>query len=167
MQIPLTRQQLSQLTEEYRELEDWTIVRDFCAQVYGPGKAAKVEIETYGEYDDEGGTDYRIQRLTAYNAKDEELSFGLTLPFWQQFKDLQEQVRKFNEEEDDEEDLQDAALDALKDWQPWRDEDKAAKEQQGWIAWQELPVDDDGDNAEYDLTREPTISFPVIVALQG
>jgi hypothetical protein len=168
MQIPLNRKQLAQLTEEYQELEDWTTIRDFCTQVYGKDKVVKVEIETYGEYNDEGGTNYRIESLTAYNAEDDELSFDLSLPFWQQFEDVQEKVATFNKEEDDKDDLQEAALDALKDWSPWREEDKAIKQSNGWIDWHELPVDKhNGGNDEYDLTIEPPISFPVVVAMQG
>jgi len=177
MQIPLSREQLSQLTEEYQALEDWTTIRDFCTQVYGKDRVVKMEIETYGEYNDEGGTYYQIESFAAYDAEDEEMSFDLTLPFWQQFEDVQEKVAALNKERDDkehlqdlsldalEEDLQDMALDALKDWSAWRDEDKATKQQNGWVKWGELPVDED--NAEYDLTQEPTISFPVVVAMQG
>ena len=165
MQIPLNREQLSQLTEEYQTLEDWTTIRDFCTQVYGRDKAVKVEVETYGEYNDEGGTNYRISNLTAYNCDDDELSFDLSLPFWQQFEDVQEKVATFNKEEDTRENLQDMALDVLKDWSPWREEDKTIKQQQGWIEWYELPRDED--NAEYDLLTQPTISFPVVVAMQG
>jgi hypothetical protein len=163
MQIPLSRKQLSQLTEEYQTLEDWTTIRDFCTQVYGKDKVVKVEIETYGEYDDEGGTNYYIQSLTAYNCDDEEIAFDLTLPFWQQFEDVQKKVATLNK--DTRENLQDMALDALKDWSPWREEDKAIKQSNGWIDWHELPRDED--NAEYDLLTQPTISFPVVVALQG
>jgi len=167
MQIPLSREQLSQLTEEYQALEDWTTIRDFCTQVYGRDKVIKVEVETYGEYNDEGGTYYRIESFTAYNAEDEELPFDLSLPFWRQFEDVQKKKENHQNMSLDalEEDLRDMALDTLKDWSPWREEDKATKQQQCWVEWGELPVDED--NAEYDLTQEPTISFPVVVALQG
>lgn len=171
-QSPLTREQLKQLTEEYQELENWTVVRDFCGQVYGEGVVAKFEIETYGEYNDEGGTDYRVESVTAADAQGEVLGFDLSLPFWvhvlAENDDENEDEEAVEEEDKDEDDRQDAALDALKDWYCYSDEDKAIKAANKWVEWSDLPCDEhEGGTEEYDLTTSPTISFPVVIALHG
>ncbi len=144
------------------------IIRDFCAQVYGEGKAAKVETETDGEYNDEGGTNYSVSHITAYDAKGDELEFDLKLLFWTHSHFLDDQGKFGNipgETSEDGDDPQDAALEALKDYSPWRDEDKALAEKHGWIEWGNLPVDEhNGGNTTYDLTTQPAISFPVIYA---
>ncbi len=174
----LTRQQLAQMTQEYQVLQEWTTVRDFCAQVYGPTRAVKVEIETYGEYNDEGGTDYSVSSVTAYDAAGTELEFDLSQPFWhqKQFADLHQRPDQTteasdeenddedeDEDEDEDDDTQDAALDALKEWSVWREEDKAQVAREGWIQWSDLPCDEhNGGDDTYDLTIEPKVSFPVI-----
>lgn len=163
-QTPLTYQQLKQLTKEYQKLADWTTVRDFCAQVYGPGRAAEVELETNGEYNDEGGTNYSVESLAATDAQGKDLEFDLTLPFWTHL--LKEENSDDDEEDEEEDDPQDAALDALKDWYPWKDEDKALLAANGWVKWEDLPCDvHTGESGTYDLTTPPAISFPVVVAL--
>lgn len=159
---PLTRKQLEQLTEEYQSLEDWMTVRDFCNQVYGPGKVASLEVETYGEYNDEGGTDYSVSSVTAKDAQGEDVEFDLTLPFW-----TQPYFVEIFRGKTDVEDAMEAALDALKDYDPWRKEDKDLAEQHGWVIFSNLPCDvHEGGDETYNLTQEPTISFPVVVAVQ-
>jgi len=160
MQTPLTRQQLTQLTQEYQTLEEWTTIRDFASQVYGPERAAKVEVETYGEYNDEGGTNYSVSAVTAYDANGEGIEFDLTLPFWTQSYFAE----TFQGKTDVEEALE-AALDALKEYYPYKPEGKALLEQQRWVQWEDLPVDEhNGGDKTYDLTMQPSISFPVVFA---
>lgn len=203
---PLSREQIETLAQEYTRLAEWTTIRDFCTQVYGQGRTAKVEIEIDSEYNDEGGYDYSVSSLTATSASGEELEFNLALPFWQQFEDLALELKKSRElytdtvraelagidellentpytdraaryalsehtrqilrdlgDPKDEEELQDMAEDALKEWYPWREEDKAQAKTQGWIEWSELPASQDGET-EFDLTTPPGISFPDVYA---
>lgn len=170
-QAPLTREQLKQLTEEYQELENWTTVRGFCNQVYGEGVVAKFELETYGEYNDEGGTDYRVQSISAIDAQGKDLEFDLSLPFWvyvlaEAEKDSEDEESEEEEKQDEnDDDKQDAALDVLKEWSCYSDEDKALKAANEWVEWEDLPCDEhNGDTEEYDLTTQPAISFPVVFA---
>src|SRR5262249_54875374 len=98
----LNRQQLTKLAEQATALAEWTTVRDFALQMYGD-KAVKVEIETYGEYNDEGGTDYYIENITAYDKDDKELSFDKMLPFFAT-KAWKDSAEACESSEDDEED---------------------------------------------------------------
>jgi hypothetical protein len=144
-----TRAELSQLVEEYQKLRDWTIIRDFCVQAYGENKVATMEIETYGEYNDEGGTDYRIDALYARNASGEKVVFDFSLPFWQQV--LEDQETSLGELEED-------ALYHLREWY-----NKKPTEPSLWVTWEELPYDiHEGGTDSYDLTQPPTVSFAII-----
>jgi hypothetical protein len=147
--VPLDQEWYRQALPLSQQLEDWITVRNFCAQVYGE-LAARVEIETHGEYNDEGGTNYYIESLTAYDAEGDKLSFDFSLPFWQQkcFADLKEMDDKYEEQEN-------AEL-ALREWYGDKESDQL------WVTWDELPCSEC--DTEYDLTIEPTISFPVIFA---
>lgn len=153
-QVSLTRSQLSQLVEEYKDLRDWTIVRDFCIQAYGEGKVDKFIIETHGEYNDEGGTDYDVESIYAESAEADEVEFDLTLPFWLEIlKDVDS-----TEGRNDPESIQEAALEALRDY--WRPRDEASQ----WVYWEELPCDvHEGGSTSYDLTGPPHVHFSVLV----
>jgi hypothetical protein len=153
---------IKQLTKEATTLADWLVVRHFANQVYGEGKAVKVEIETDGKYNDEGGTDYRVEFVTAYGKDGHVIPFDLTLPFWTQphFKESLAGVHPDG--------IQDVARLTLKDWYPWRDGEKALIAQHGWLQWGELPVDvHNGGDETYDLTTPPSIplSLEVIPSL--
>lgn len=152
-----TRQQLVKLALEAKTLADWITVRDFATQIYGEGKAVKVEIETYGEYNDEGSTDYSVDSVTAYDKDGKRLAYDLSLPFWKQ-SDL---LKEYLDGDEDEDDLQEAARQALKEWYPWKDEEKALIKRQNWVKWGDLPVDvHEGEDETYDLTVMPELSLP-------
>lgn len=148
----LTREQLATLNKEYQFLKEWTTVRDFCNHVYGEGKAVKMEVSTYGAYNDEGGTDYYIEDITAYDANGEELEFDLTLPLWQHI--IHGPECGFSPIDDEED-----ALGALRNY-GWYGDDNKIKKANGWVEWDDLPRED----ATYDLTVEPVISFPVVAS---
>jgi hypothetical protein len=146
MQNTLTLDQLNQLVNEYTNLRNWTVVRDFCDQVYGPGVVRTVTMETHGEYNDEGGTDYSVECLYAVDSNSEYVDYDLTLPFWQV---ILKQPLDPGEEEDQ-------AHDALRDWYP-------SKEERGsWLSWEDLPCNPHtGDGGLYELAHTPTVSFVV------
>ncbi len=152
MQVNLTRIQLVQLVEEYQKLRDWVTVKDFCNQVYGEGKVAQLEIETHGQYNDEGGTNYSVESIYATNVSEDEIDFDLSLPFWQT-------ILKDQEVSDSIENDEDTALYTLKDWYPIGD-DKAVAEANGWVQWDELPCDEDSSES-YDLASSPRVNFVV------
>lgn len=166
----LSRQQLAQLVKECDVRFSWMLVRDFCAMVYGGGRAAKVKLEAYGEYDDEGGTDYRLSNISAWDINGKELQFDLDLPFWQHedFKDLQARRKlkdgtfcphchsKVDRKELDS-DLQEEAGELLRDFSFTKEEREHYK---NWIAWEELPVEDAHDQ-EFDLLKEPPVNFTI------
>jgi hypothetical protein len=141
-QLPLqtwTRQQLLQFAESVIALADWAIVRDFANQVYGEDRAAKVEIETHEEYDDENYS-YPIGDITGYDQAGNELKFDRRLPF---FKTK-------------------AWKDHMKT--PYGDEfsnfkyfTMTLKEKHGknWVLFDDLPVKD----KTYDLTTPPQVSL--------
>jgi hypothetical protein len=143
----LTRQRLQQLAEEATALAEWTTVRDFALQMYGEGKAVKVEIETHGEYNDEGSTDYRINGITAYDKNGKELEFDHSLPFFA--------TKGWNRHGDDNYNGDFQKLNDL-----WMDHEE--KQRGGWILIGDLPVDEhEGDDETYDLTTIPSLSLPV------
>jgi hypothetical protein len=140
--MTLSRQSLSKLAKEAKALSEWTTVRDFANQVYGEGKAAKVEIETYGEYNDEGGTNYHIESINAYDKDGNELDVDYSLPFFQSEK----WKRSIDEEEDED------FLDIYREiyWSSDEEHDK-------WVFFDDLPVSDEGET--FDLTVEPKLSL--------
>jgi len=132
----MNRKQLKQTAQAYKDLEEWTTVRDFCQQVYGEN-VATFEIRTCGEFNDEGGLNYHIDDCTAYNSQGNEIAFDLSLPFWQQscFDDLRK------------EDASTLRL-ALMEWFPLEEGDT-------WVVWEELPIKEDGQ--VFDLTKKPIV----------
>lgn len=140
--MTLNRQSLSKLAKEATALAQWTTVRDFANQVYGEGKAASVEIETYGEYNDEGGTNYHIEGINAYDKDGNELEADYSLPFFAS-KTWKETI----EEEDEE-----GFLSNYKEIYGIEDEDRNK-----WVFFEDLTVKDDGET--FDLTVEPKLSL--------
>lgn len=137
--MTLSRQSLSKLAKEAKALSEWTTVRDFANQVYGEGKAAKVEIETYGEYNDEGGTNYHIESINAYDKDGNELDVDYSLPFFQS-KSWKEYA------EDDESFLYN-----------YREAYNDSDENDKWVIFEDLPVNKYGET--FDLTVEPKLSL--------
>ena len=138
--MTLNRQRLSKLAKEAKALSEWTTVRDFANQVYGESKAAKVEIETYGEYNDEGGTNYHIESINAYDIDGNELDVDYSLPFFQ--------TKLWKDSVDEDEDFRYnyREICSMTD----EDHDK-------WVFFGDLPVNDEGET--FDLTAEPTLSL--------
>lgn len=144
----LTRKELQKLAEEATALADWTTVRDFANQMYGEGKATKVELETYGEYNDEGGTDYHISAITAYDKDGHELHFDYGLPFFamEGWKGTADCVEANDEE----------GFDRFKEiYMTGKDEQRG-----NWILLEDLPVDEhEGTEETYDLTSPPVLTL--------
>jgi len=138
----MNRQSLSKLAKEAKALYQWTTVRDFANQVYGEGKAAKVEIETYGEYNDEGGTNYRIESIEAYDKDGNELDIDYSLPFFQ--------TKLWRDSVDEDEDF---CYNYSEICWGMTDEDH-----EKWVCFDDLPVNDEGET--FDLTVEPKLSLP-------
>lgn len=145
----LTRQQLKKLTREATALSEWTTVCDFANQVYGAGKAVKIEIETYGEYNDEGGTDYNIESIIAYDKDGKELTPDYSQPFFLT-KEWKDAVSVSDSEEDDEED-KDKFLPKFNEIFMTDEEQQRGN----WVLFEDLPVED----KTYDLTIIPTLSL--------
>lgn len=141
----MNRQSLSKLAEEAKALSEWTTVRDFANQVYGEGKAVKVEIETYGEYNDEGCTDYRIESIEAYDKDGDELDIDYSLPFFQT-KAWMDHAEEDMEDEDFLYNYKEAS---------WRISDEDCDK---WVFFDDLPVNDEGET--FYLTVEPKLSLP-------
>ena len=140
--MTLSRQSLLILAKEAKKLSEWTTVRDFANQVYGENKAAKVEIETYGEYNDEGGTNYCINSIDVYDKDGHRLDVDYSLPFFQS-----ETWKRSIDEENDE--------DFLCNYQEiyWSSDEEHDK----WVFFDDLPVNDEGET--FDLTVEPKLSL--------
>ena len=138
--MTLNRQSLSKLAKEAKALSEWTTVRDFANQVYGEDKASKVEIETYGEYNDEGGTNYHIESINAYDKDGDELDIDYSLPFFQ--------TKLWKDSVDEDEDFRYnySEICCITD-----------EDHQKWVFFDDLPVNDEGET--FDLTVEPKLSF--------
>lgn len=150
MQNTLDRGQLTKLVDEVKMLRDWTIVRDFCDQVYGPGRVATASLETHGEYNDEGGTDYSVEDVLARDGEGNVLEYDLSLPFW--LNAMADGERHYD-------DAQENAQDALRDWYRKSDEPETIQ----WLAWNDLPCDvHDGGDEIYELTQQPKLSFAIM-----
>lgn len=165
MQYILDRFQLTQLVAEASALRDWTLVRDFCEQVFGSGKVATITLETHGEYNDEGGTDYSVEVIFAKDSQGNSLEYDLNLPFWQHI--LKDHKVVYGDEQED-------AQDALRDWYRLSEDEEAVKNM--WLTWNDLPCDiHDGGTTVYDFADQPKLSFAVMsldyaaekAALQG
>ena len=137
-----SRQSLSKLAKEAKALSEWTTVRDFANQVYGENKAAKVEIETYGEYNDEGGTNYHIESINAYDKNGNEIDIDYTLPFFQ--------TKLWKDSVDENEDFR------YNYSEIWRMTDE---DHEKWVFFDDLPVNDEGET--FDLTVEPKMFFAI------
>ena len=151
MQDTLTRSQLNQIVEEYTKLRDWVIVRDFCNQVYGEGVVNSLTLETYGEYNDEGGTDYSVESIYP----EPEVDYDLSLPFWKYLLARNEGSHPGSFDDD----AQEWAKELLGDWYGEL-KDKSLIESNHWVQWDELPTSESND---YDLTQQPIITFPVFM----
>jgi coenzyme F420-reducing hydrogenase alpha subunit len=153
----LTRQRLLQLAKEAKKLADWTMVRDFATQMYGEGKVVKVEIETYGEYNDEGGTNYHINGITAYDKDGNELELDYSLPFFATdgWKEIDGYADISDDEDEDE--AHDEDFSRLREVYFSKED-----EQRGhWILIEDLPCDEhNGGNETYDLTTPPALTLP-------
>lgn len=138
--MALNRQSLSKLAKEATVLAQWTTVRDFANQVYGEGKAASVEISTYGEYNDEGGTNYHIEAIDARDKDGNRLDVDYTLPFFT--------LEAWKDDIEEDEDF----LYNYREVYLYKDEDK-----EKWVLFEDLPVNDYGET--FDLTTEPKLSL--------
>lgn len=144
MIMTLTSERLKLLAREATALAEWTTVHDFATQIWGD-QATRVEIETYGVYNDEGGTDYRIDGIIAYDKDGNVLSADLSLPFF-----ATEACKEWDKDASDTDNLKGI----------WMDGEK--KLRGGWILLEDLPVDEhEGSGKTYDLTSPPSLSLPI------
>lgn len=163
---------LQQHALEIQALLDWRTVRDFCTQCYGPGRVMKVELEVEGEYNDEGGTNYRVASIEARDAQGREVHFDFSLPFWSCgffthdggsiVKDYRES--SFLPQPSDllsEDDISEIGRLALQEYDPWREEDKVEKERCGYLGWYDLPAGNDYQTLSFDLSKEPRLSSTI------
>jgi hypothetical protein len=141
----LNRTQARKLAEEATQLADWLTIRDFALQCYGE-EAATVEIETYGEYDDEGGTDYSINGITVYDHNGDELPINISLSFFQ--------TKAWKDLDVDEERAKEEFLELF------REIDEYSFKETAWVLFENLPCDQNGEYTTYNLTTEPTLSLP-------
>jgi hypothetical protein len=161
MMLTWTIGNLYQLAEDATTLADWLVVRRFAHQIYGE-QAVKVDIDTYGQYNDEGGSNYYVGSLTAYDKDDNELNPDYSLPFFQTEagKTLVEGYKDDSGEEIGDED----AYEDDEDYEADEDEDfitrlknlfmSSEEQQRGhWLLIEDLPCDNGG--KVYDLTTPP------------
>jgi hypothetical protein len=145
----LTRAQVQQLANESTTLIDWMLIRDYCTQMYGGGRVAKVEIEIDGEYNDEGGTNYYIESVAAYDANGARVPYDLSQPFWSSETVLYWE-RVYTQYDEDDEELHPITF--LRDL--------VLKEEETWLLLEDLPCNEDESNT-YDLTTMPPFLFLV------
>src|SRR5260221_10830764 len=137
-------------------------MKRFCDQIYGEDRAVKVEIETEGEYNDEGGTNYHLTSLIAYDKDGDEIEYDFSLPFWQ-LELVQEAVKASAEENStivtraelytlDNEELTEYAQEALREmyWPSW---DKEHTRPDNLVLWEDFSIDADSD-IKYDFTQQ-------------
>lgn len=146
----LTRQRLQQLAEEATALAEWTVVRDWAAQMYGEDRAAKVQIDVYAQYNDET-YDYPIGAITVHDKEGHELDPDYALPFFQT-KPWQTLITKSYYDEEDN------IADVLENLGMTDEE----KRRGGWILLEDLPNSQEECSETYDLTKEPSLTLPVI-----
>lgn len=79
----VTADEIAQAAQQVQAYTEWAQYIAFAHKVYGPN-VHRIEIETYGEYDDEGGTDYRIDSVRAYDAQDNAIGYDFSTAFWQE-----------------------------------------------------------------------------------
>lgn len=122
-------------------------------QVYGEGKAAQIEMETDGEYNDEGSTDYSIVGVFAYDDNHQKLDVDTTTPFMKLI------LAKDDEDEEEENYEDEDYKQAIKDYYFYgKKEDKP-----NYILWEDLPVDvHNGGSETYDLRTMPLVPTIVI-----
>ena len=61
----VTFEELEAIVKACKQYANWKAYKAFADQFY-PG-AVKLSVSTYGEYNDEGGTYYRVESVTAYD----------------------------------------------------------------------------------------------------
>lgn len=73
---------LPKLQRDINQAVFWQQYVEFARRFYND-TVVKLECETYGEYNDEGGTDYRVNEVTAYDYNGEEVppDMSIARPF--------------------------------------------------------------------------------------
>lgn len=150
--VVLFQKQIDQLHGEYEKLANWRLCKDIADKYYGP-KAVKMELNFLGEYNDEGGTNYTVTDFTVYDADGNILELDLMAPWCDEY------VAEYDEE----------SREALKTYRNdpdvfWEnaDDDETTIVEEWIICNEEFP--DNSEVWEYDLTKEPQITWPVVVA---
>lgn len=78
----LTIEELPKLVRDVNQAVFWQEYVTFAKRFYDD-TVVKLECETYGEYNDEGGTDYSVNSVTAldYNGEEVAIDLGIARPF--------------------------------------------------------------------------------------
>lgn len=117
----LEKDELYRLVHKLRAAEQFDAVRNYALAYYGEN-AYKAEIETYSEYNDEGGYYQVIRGITVSDKDGKELEPDLTLPVW---KDDQEALVEY----EDGEARMEYAIELLNDNDAWQDYGVVAPEE--------------------------------------
>lgn len=80
----LTNEDLKTIIRDIEQAVHWQAYKEFAFTFYGPN-VARLECETYGEYNDEGGTDYNVNEVRAFDFNSEDLGidfYGDSFATW-------------------------------------------------------------------------------------
>lgn len=80
----VTFEELAEIVKRCTQYVNWKEYKAFADQFYP--KAVKLTVTTYGEYNDEGGMDYRVESVTAYDSAGNILEPVHNLPPFEEWK---------------------------------------------------------------------------------
>lgn len=145
-----TKEQARTYSQQFCALSDWLYVKQYADQVYGIDKAATVEIETYGDSNDEGGTNYSIEGIFAYGDDRQCIHPDTSTPF---MKLVMADALEVEDDEDDfKEEIKEFCCYGKKEGDP------------DYVLWYDLPVDPiDGESGTFNLRTMPIV--PVVIVL--
>lgn len=148
MTAVVNRQEVRELAQKITALADWLDVKTFVEQLYGPNRVVYLTIETYREYNDEGGTSYCLENFEAKDANHQRVRPDFSLPFFytQAWKDAVADCSP--EEEDDADDEYNEQFFSI-----LREVSFYGEEQLGFLTLEDIPVHED--NETYDLSMPP------------
>lgn len=78
-----TEREIAEIATQLRHYNLWFLYRTFALQYYGP-KAYAIEVESEGEYNDEGGTDYQVSSFIVKDHMGRTLEYDLNQPVFQE-----------------------------------------------------------------------------------
>ncbi len=106
---PITSEELHQAQQDLYVLASWHSFTRYMQNLYGPN-AYRCTYEITGEYNDEGGTAWKVTETTTYDRDDKELPYDFTTEWWKQvfakdasYRTADDTLLKTREEFDDDE----------------------------------------------------------------